>query len=114
MDWVRKWLDLRDRLIGIAKVMRKFPWMVGVVRQRPMSILHLYMIEVYMTKDGSETCLSLNPPKAYCARDGSVKETRLELVFSRYETYEEKMREVHRPKGLLAFAAAAREYVKIL
>jgi hypothetical protein len=43
-----------------------------------------------------------------------VKEVRLELVFSRYETYEEKIREVYRPKGLLAFAAAAREYVKIL
>ena len=39
---------------------------------------------------------------------------RLELVFSRYETYEEKIREVYRPKGLLAYAAAAREYVKLL
>ena len=43
-----------------------------------------------------------------------MKEVRLELVFSRYETYEEKIREVYRPKGLLAFAATAREYVKIL
>ncbi len=42
-----------------------------------------------------------------------MKEVRLELVFSRYETYEEKIREVYRPKGLLAFAATAREYVKI-
>jgi hypothetical protein len=25
VEWVRKWLDLRDRLIEIAKVMRKFP-----------------------------------------------------------------------------------------
>jgi hypothetical protein len=59
-------------------------------------------------------CLSLNPPKAFCARDGSVKETKLELELSRNETYEEKIREVYRPKGLLAFAAAAREYVRIL
>jgi hypothetical protein len=43
-----------------------------------------------------------------------VKEVRLELVFSRYETYEDKIREVYRPKGLLTFAATAREYVKIL
>jgi len=28
--------------------------------------------------------------------------------------YEEKMREVYRPKGLLAFATAAREYIRIL
>jgi len=58
-----------------------------------MSILHPYVIEAYVARDGSEVCLSLNPPKAFCARDGSVKETKLELEFSRYETYEEKMRE---------------------
>ncbi len=39
---------------------------------------------------------------------------RLELEFSRYEVYEEKMREVYRPKGLLAYATAAREYVRLL
>jgi hypothetical protein len=111
---VKKWLDLRERLIEIARVLRRFPWMVEVIRQRPVCILHPYTVEVYVAKDGSEACLSLNPPKAYCARDGAVKETRLELVFSRYETYEDKMREVYRPKGLLAFAAAAREYVRIL
>jgi hypothetical protein len=42
-----------------------------------------------------------------------VRETRLELTFSRYETYEEKTREVYRPKGLLAFTAAAKGYVKL-
>ncbi len=40
VEWVRKWLDLRDRLIEIAETLRKFPWIVEVVRQRPMSILH--------------------------------------------------------------------------
>jgi hypothetical protein len=40
--------------------MRKFPWIVEVVKQRPMSILHPYMIEVYVTRDGSEACISLN------------------------------------------------------
>jgi hypothetical protein len=113
-EWVRKWLVLRDRLVEIDKVLRRFPWMVEVVRQRPMNILHPYMIEVYIAKDESEVCLSLNPPNAFCARDGSMKEVRLELEFKRYETYEEKMREVYRPKGLLAFTTAAREYVKLL
>ncbi len=98
----------------IAKVLRRYPWMVDVVKQRPMSILHPYMIEVYMTKDGSEACFSLNPPKAYCARDGAVREVRLELAFSRYETYEEKIREVYCPKGLLTFTTAAREYVRLI
>jgi len=114
VDWVKKWLDLRERLVEIAKVMRRYPWMVEVVRQRPMNILHPYMVEAYVAKDGSEACISLNPPKAFCAQNGAVKEVKLELVFSRYETYEEKIREVYRPKGLLAFAAAAREYVRIL
>jgi hypothetical protein len=113
-EWVRKWLVLRERLIEIAKVLRKFPWMVEVIRQRPMNILHPYMVEVYVARDESEACLSLNPPKAYCARDGAVREVRLELEFSRYETCEEKIREVYRPKGLLAYATAAREYVRVL
>jgi hypothetical protein len=42
------------------------------------------------------------------------REVRLELIFSRYETFEDRIGEIYRPKGLLAFAAAAREYVRIL
>jgi hypothetical protein len=114
VEWVRKWLDLRERLIEIAKVMRRFPWIVEVVRQRPMSILHPYMVEAYVAVDGSEACISLTSSKAFCARNGAVKETKLELVFSRYETYEDKTREVYRPMGLLAFAAAAREYARLI
>jgi hypothetical protein len=43
-----------------------------------------------------------------------VKEVRLKLAFSRYETYEDRIREVYRPKGLLAYVMAAREYVRML
>ncbi len=114
MEWVKKWAILKERLVEIASVLCRFPWMVDVVKQRPMSILHPYMVEVYVAKDGSEACLSLNPPKAFCARDGAVREVKLELEFKRYETYEDKTREVYRPKGLLAFTTAAREYVRIL
>ncbi len=111
---MKKWLDLRERLIEIVATLHKFPWMVEVVKQRPMSILHPYTVEVYVAKDGSEACISLTSSKAYCARDGAVREVRLELEFKRYETYEDKMREIYRPKGLLAFTTAAREYAKIL
>ena len=114
MEWVKKLAILRDRLVEIAKVMRRFLWTVEVVRRRPVSILHPYMVEVYVARDGSEACISLNQPRAYCAQNGAVKEIRLELEFKRYETYEDKTREVHRPKGLLAFTTTAREYVKIL
>ncbi len=36
VDWVRKWPELRERLVEIAKVLRRFPWMVDVIKQRPM------------------------------------------------------------------------------
>jgi hypothetical protein len=115
VEWVRAWAPHEgERLIEIAKVMRRHPCIVEVVKQRPMSILHPYTVEVYVAVDGSEACLSLTPPKAYCARDGAAKETKLELEFKRYETYEEKIREIYRPKGLLAFTTTAREYVKLL
>jgi hypothetical protein len=114
VEWVRKWLDPRERLVEIAKVMQRFPWMVEVVKQRPISILHPYMVEVYVARDGSEACLSLTSSKAYCAQNGAAREVKLELAFSRYEVYEEKIREVYRPKGLLAFITAARKYVRML
>ena len=63
---MKKWLGLRDRLVEIAKVLKRFPWMEA----KP--------------------------------------------EFSRYETHEEKMREVYRPKGLLAYTTAARGYAKML
>ncbi len=95
-------------------MLRRFPWMVDVIKQRPMSILHPYMVEVYITRDGSEACLSLNPPKAFCAQNSAVKETKLELAFERYEVYEERIREVYCPKGLLAYTTAAKEYVRLI
>jgi hypothetical protein len=88
------------RLVEVAKVLRRFPWMVEVMRQRSMSILYLYMVEVYVARDEWEACLSPDPPKALCTQVGAVKVVRLELAFSRYETYEDKTREVHRQKGV--------------
>ena len=97
---------LRDRLVEIAKTLRRYPWMVDAIKQRPMSVLHPYTVEAYVAVDGSEACISLTSSKAYCVQNGTVKETKLELVFSRYEVHEERIREVYRPKGLLAFATA--------
>jgi len=71
-------------------------------------------VEVYVARDGSEACISLTSSKAFCAQNGAAREVRLELEFKRYEAYEDKIREVYRPKGLLAYTAAAREYVRML
>ncbi len=115
MEWVRAWAPhAKQELVEIAKVMRRYPWMVGVVRQRPVSNPHPYLVEVYVARDGSEVCLTLNQLKTFCARNGAVKEVKLELDFVRYEVYEDKIRGVYRPKGLLAFSAAAKEYIRIL
>jgi len=113
VEWVRKWLDLRDRLVEIAKVMRRFPWMVDVVRQRPVSVLHPYVVNAFVAVDGSEACLQL-ASRTFCARGGEVREVKLELERARLEPYEGKLREIYRPKGLFAFTAAAKEYVEIL
>jgi len=115
VDRLRAWAPhSKDRLVEIAKVMRRWPWMADVIRRRPVSSPHPYMVEVYVAMDGSEVCLSLNQLKTFCARNGAVREVRLELEFKRYEVYEDKIREVYRPKGLLAFTTTAREYVRIL
>jgi hypothetical protein len=103
VDWVRKWLVLRERLIEIAKVLRRFPWMVDVIRQRPMSILHPYMVEAYVTRDGSEACISLSQSKAYCGHNGAAREVRLELEFKRYEVYKDEDKrgvQTKRPAGI--------------
>ncbi len=115
LEWLRVWVPhAKEELVEIAKVMRRFPWMVEVVRQRPVSNPHPYLVEVYVAVDGSEVCLTLNQLKTFCARNGAVKEVKLELDFVRYEVYEDKIRGVYRPKGLLAFSAGAKEYIRIL
>jgi len=83
VEWVKKWLVLMERLVEIAKVLWRFPWIVDVVRQRPVSILHPYAVEVYVSRDGSEACLSLTSSNASCARNGTVREVKLELEFKR-------------------------------
>ena len=111
MEWVRAWAPHAGER-HVPRALHRYPWMVEVVRQRPVSTLHPYTVEVYAARDGSEACLSLAASKAYCARDGAASETKPELAFSRYEVYEEKIR-VYRPKGLQAYTTTAKEHVKL-
>jgi len=115
VDWVRAWAPhMKERLVEIAGAIRKYPWMAEVLRRRPVANPHPYMVEAYAAGDGSEACMSLNQLRTYCAQNGAVGEARLELEFSSHEVYEGRIREVYRLKGLLAFAAKAKEYVRIL
>ncbi len=114
-EWIERFAVFRDRLAEIAKILRRFPWMIeviGTMNEKPSP----YGIFVFVAKDGSDAYLSFDRQKAYKAQNGVVKEVRLELERerSRYEERDGKMVEVYRPKGLLAFATTAKEYVRVL
>jgi hypothetical protein len=115
VEWIRAWAPhARERLVEIAKALRKYPWMVGVVRQKPVNNPHTYMVEVYVARDGSEACLALNQLKAFCARDDTVRGRGWSWRSAGMRCMRRRFREVYRPKGLLAFTAAAREYVILI
>jgi hypothetical protein len=85
--------------------------MAEVERQRGLRP-HPYMVEVFVARDESEVCLTISRPKLFCAQNGAVREARIELAFARL--YEGALREVYRPKGLLAYTTAARKYVRLI
>lgn len=99
-EWVRKWGRLKERLAEIAEILRRYRWMVDVVRLRPLDI-HPYLVEVYVAVDG-EVCLLLNRSKAFC----NGKETTLVLRFVGYDRFEDGIKEVYRCCG--------RRFAKIL
>ena len=99
----------------VKKVVAVFelPQRLGIIQQveyEPQP----YAVFVLTTKDGSDAYLTFGWQKAYRAQNGVVKEVELELQRSRYEEYNGKTVEVHRPRDLLAFATTAKEYVRVL
>jgi hypothetical protein len=118
VDWLRFWAPhMRERIAEMAKVLRRYPWMAKIIGAIKQTIfISPYVIAAYVSRDGSEACISLGSRGTYCATDGGATVKRLELEFSRLEPHEGGVREVYRPKakGLLAFAARTKEYVRIL
>jgi len=109
-DWLRRWAPYAGRqIVGIAKVLRRYPWMAELIGQGPVGLVNPYSVEAYASRDGSEACISFG--WAYCSADGSVR--RLELEFSRLEPHGGRVREVYRPKRRSIFARA-KEYIRIL
>ncbi|WP_066797858.1 hypothetical protein [Caldivirga sp. MU80] len=112
VDWLRRWAPRAEKqIVGIAKVLRRYPWMAELVGQGPVSLVNPYSVEAYVARDGSEACISLFG-WAYCSADGS-NVRRLELEFKGLEPHEGGVREIYRPKRRSAFARA-KEYVRIL
>jgi len=111
-DWLRTWAPYaRERIAGMARVLRRYPWMAELIGQGPVGLVNPYSVEAYAAEDGSEACISLFG-WAYCSADGS-NVRRLELEFSRLEPHEGGVREVYRPKRRSIFART-KEYIRIL
>jgi hypothetical protein len=111
-EWVGRYAVFRHRLVQIAEVLRRFPWIaevVGAMEEKPQP----YAMYVLVARDWSDAYLTFDWQRAYRAQGGAVKEVRLELE-RHYEERGGKRVEVYRPRGLLAFAAAAKEYVRAL
>ncbi|PLC64084.1 hypothetical protein B7L68_05255 [Thermoproteus sp. CP80] len=113
VDWLRTWAPRAGRQIArMARVLRRYPWMAELIGQGPVSLVNPYSVEAYVSRDGSEACISLFGGWAYCSADGSSVR-RLELEFKGLEPHEGRVREIYRPKRLSAFAKA-KEYIRIL
>ena len=113
VDRLRTWAPrARERIAGIARVFRRYPWMAELIGQVPVGLVNPYSVEAYASRDGSEACISLFGGWAYCSADGSSVR-RLELEFKGLETHEGGVREVYRPKKRSIFAKA-KEYIRIL
>jgi hypothetical protein len=113
VDRLRAWVPYaRERIAGIAKVLRRYPWMAELIGQGPVGLVGPYSVEAYA--GGSEACISLVSLGgwAYCSADGSSVR-RLGLEFKGLEPHEGRVREIYRPKRLSAFAKA-KEYIRIL
>jgi len=113
VDWLRTWAPrARGQIVGIARVLRRFPWMAELVGQGPVGLVNPCSVEAYVSRDGSEACISLFGGWAYCSADGSSVR-RLELEFKGLEPHEGGVREVYRSKKRSIFAKA-KEYIRIL
>ncbi|MFP3252317.1 MAG: hypothetical protein RXO32_11400 [Thermoproteus sp.] len=80
VDRLRAWVPYaREQIVGIAKVLRRYPWMAELVGQGPVCLIGLYAVEAYVARDGAEACISFGG--AYCSGDGGVSVRRLKLEF---------------------------------
>jgi hypothetical protein len=69
-----------------------------VIKQRPISILHPYMVEAYVEGDKSAVCLSLSRLKTCCVQNNAVEEG-AELEFAGFEVYEEETERCTAPRA---------------
>ncbi len=48
VDWLRTWAPrARGQIAGIAKVLRRYPWMAELIGQGPVGLVNPYSVEAY-------------------------------------------------------------------
>ena len=94
-----------DRAARLAETLRRHPWMVETLRRA--GIRDPYQLAVLEAPDGSDACLHIGG-EFYC--NGRKRE----LMLVRFEYDNGAAIAVYRPKGLLAYAADAKEYMRVL
>jgi len=95
-----------DRAAQLAETLRRHPWMIETLRQT--GIRDPYQLAAVLeTPDGSDACL-------YIHGDFYCNGRKRELMLVRFEYDNGATIAVYRPKGLLAYAADAREYMRVL
>ena len=60
VDWLRTWAPRAEKqIVGIAKVLRRYPWMAELVGQGPLGLVNPYSVEAYAGGTGRRpACLS--------------------------------------------------------
>ena len=47
-DWLRRWAPYaRGQIVGIAKVLRRYPWMAELIGRGPVGLVNPYSVEAY-------------------------------------------------------------------
>ncbi|MDT7869000.1 MAG: hypothetical protein RQ839_02315 [Thermoproteus sp.] len=99
-DWLRTWAPRAGRqIVGMARVLRRYPWMAELIGRGPVGLVNPYAVEAYASRDGSEACISLFGSWAYCSADGGVTVRRLEFGFKGLEPHGSWVGEAYRPRG---------------
>jgi hypothetical protein len=70
VDWLRTWAPRAGRqIVGMARVLRRYPWMAELIGQGPAGLVNPYSVEAYVSRDGSEARMPFGG--VYCSADGA-------------------------------------------
>lgn len=99
-QWVKAWLPYaREKMIKLAEILRNHPKAKKAIEQFGIKENPL-VIEVYISKDGTEECVTFGGTEVFCVSD-RIKKTSLEYIGQ------------VQPRGLMAYVPR-KEFVRVL